>query len=143
MVDEQVEKAVAARMERQRILSQSVPPMLWVILDEGVFHRPIGGKEVMRHQLQHLLEMVDRPRIGIQIVPLALGSATGTSGGFVIAQLPESPDMVYVESVTHGHVTNRPEDVGAVCARYDTIRAEASPQYVSIELIREAEKLWI
>ncbi|GAA0856069.1 hypothetical protein GCM10009525_88540 [Streptosporangium amethystogenes subsp. fukuiense] len=117
--------------------------MLWVILDEGVLQRPIGGKEVMRHQLHHLLEMLDRPRVGIQIVPLALGSTTGTSGGFVIAQLPENPDMVYAESVAHGHVTNRPEDVGAIRARYDTIRAEANPQYVSIELIREAEKLWI
>ncbi|GAA3416700.1 helix-turn-helix domain-containing protein [Streptosporangium vulgare] len=142
ITDKQVEKAVAARMERQKILLRSTPPMLWVILDEGVLHRPIGGEEVMQHQLQYLLEMAERPRIGIQILPLVRGSTTGTSGGFVIAQIPGNPDMVYAESVTRGHVANRPEDVEAVRARYDTIRAEASPRHVSIELIREAERLW-
>ncbi|MER7129288.1 helix-turn-helix domain-containing protein [Streptosporangium saharense] len=142
ITEEQVDKAVEARMERQKIFSRLSPPMLWVVLDEGVLHRPIGGKDVLRHQLERLREMAESPRIGIQIVPLALGMTTGTSGGFVIAQLPGSADTVYIESANHGQVTNRPEDVEAIRARYDTIRAYAHPQHVSIALIREAEKAW-
>ncbi|MFC6085992.1 Scr1 family TA system antitoxin-like transcriptional regulator [Sphaerisporangium aureirubrum] len=59
--------------------------------------------------------------------PLAVGSTTGLLGGFVIAQLPEGADTVYIDSATHGHVSNRLEDVKAVHSRYDTIRAEALP----------------
>ncbi|GAA3800428.1 helix-turn-helix transcriptional regulator [Sphaerisporangium flaviroseum] len=142
IASEQVENAVRARMERQAILSRSTRPMLWVVLDEGVLHRPIGGGDVMRHQLERLLEAIESPRTGILVVPLVLGATTGVSGGFIIAQLPGGTDTVYIESATHGHVTNRPEDVEAIRARYDKIRAEAHPQHVSIKLIREAQKSW-
>jgi transcriptional regulator with XRE-family HTH domain len=142
ITDEQLEKAVEARMERQAILSLPTRPMLWVVLDEGVLHRPIGGKDVMRHQLERLLKAVESPRVSIQIIPLMLGSTTGVSGGFIIAQLPGGADTVYIESATHGHVSNRLEDVESIRARYDTIRAAAHSQYVSVEMIREAEKAW-
>ncbi|WP_433366193.1 Scr1 family TA system antitoxin-like transcriptional regulator [Streptosporangium sp. CA-115845] len=67
---------------------------------------------------------------------------TGILGSFVVAQLSGSPDTAYIQSAIHGHVTNRPEDVEAIHSRYDALRAEAQPQRMSIELIREAEKLW-
>ncbi|MGC5013759.1 helix-turn-helix domain-containing protein [Streptosporangium sp. DT93] len=140
--DHQVEKYVAARMERQAVFTRAAPPMLWVVLDEGVLHRPIGGKEVMRQQIERLLTNAASPRITIQVVPLALGVTTGVLGGFVIAQLSGSADTVYLESALNGQVTNRSEDVEAVQATYDMIRVHAHPQHVSIELIREAEKLW-
>ncbi|MFG1874596.1 helix-turn-helix transcriptional regulator [Sphaerisporangium sp. NPDC049003] len=143
LTEEQVETAVQARMERQKILTQSTPPMLWVVLDEGVLHRPIGGNKTMHRQLERLLEADESPRVSIQIVPLTLGATTGTSGGFIIAQLPGDGDTVYIESATHGHVTNRLEDVEAIRARYDKIRADAHPQHVSIQLIREAQTSWI
>ncbi|WP_405142212.1 helix-turn-helix domain-containing protein [Sphaerisporangium sp. NBC_01403] len=138
----QVEKAVVTRLERQEIFIRDSPPMLWAVIDQGVLARPIGGKEVMRRQVQRLLEAAESPHIGIQVVPTALGVTTGLLGGFVIAQLPDSPDTVYIESATHGHVSNRPEDVKMVQSSYDTVRAQAQPHSVSIDLIREAEKLW-
>ncbi|MFC4585379.1 helix-turn-helix domain-containing protein [Sphaerisporangium corydalis] len=138
----QVDKAVTARIERQAIFTRAGPPMLRFLLDEGVLHRPIGGKKVMRGQLERLIEAVESPRIGIQVIPVAPGVTTGLLGGFAIAELSGSPDSVYIESATHGHVTNRPEDVDAIHGRYDVLRAAAQPQHVSIELIRKAEKLW-
>ncbi|MEV7009858.1 helix-turn-helix transcriptional regulator [Streptosporangium sp. NPDC051022] len=142
ITEEQVEKAVEARLERQKIFSRRTPPMFWVVLDEGVLRRPIGGKDVLRRQLEYLQEVAELPRIGIQVVPLALGATTGTSGGFIIAQFSGSADTVYIESANHGQVTDRSEDVAAIHARYDTIRVGAYPQHVSIELIREVEKSW-
>ncbi|GGK66176.1 transcriptional regulator [Sphaerisporangium melleum] len=140
--DEQVEKLVAGRLERQAILTRTNAPLFRAVLDEGILHRPIGGKEVMRTQLARLTEAVRSPRVGLQIVPLSTGATTGLLGGFVIAQLSGGTDAVYIDSATHGHVTNRLEDVKAVHSRYDAIRAEALPAHVSIELIREAEKTW-
>ncbi|WP_189249452.1 DUF5753 domain-containing protein [Streptosporangium pseudovulgare] len=140
--DEQVEKAVAARMERQQIFNREKPPLFRAIIDEGVLHRLIGGRKAMRRQLQAILEAVESPRIGVQIIPLTLGVTTGILGGFVIAQLPEDSDAAYIESTTNGHVTSCPEDVDAVRSRYDILRAEAQPRHVSLTLIREAERLW-
>ncbi|MEU3165213.1 helix-turn-helix transcriptional regulator [Streptosporangium sp. NPDC006930] len=142
ITDKQVEKAVVARMERQEIFTRANSPLFRAILDENVFHRPIGGKEVMRRQLERLVEAVESPRIGIQVVPTELGVTTGILGGFVIAHLPGSADTVYIDSATDGHVTDRPEDVEAIHSRYDALRAEAQPQHLSIALIREAEKSW-
>ncbi|GGL03883.1 hypothetical protein Sme01_64830 [Sphaerisporangium melleum] len=140
--EHEVEAYVRARMERQAILVRDVPPMLWVVLDEEVLHRLVGDAEIMRRQVERLLSAATSPRIAIQILPRALGVTTGVLGGFVIAQLPGSPDTVYLESALNGHVTNRPEDVEAIHATYDTIRVQAHPQHVSTELIREAEKAW-
>jgi DNA-binding XRE family transcriptional regulator len=142
ITDEQVHAAVQARMKRQTILTRSNRPILRVVLDEGVLHRPIGGRDIMSQQLQHLLDAAESHKVSIQVVPLALGATTGVSGGFIIAQLRGGADTVYIESATHGHVTNRVEDVEAIRARYDQIRAEAHPQHVSIELIREAQGSW-
>ncbi|MGC5009311.1 helix-turn-helix domain-containing protein [Streptosporangium sp. DT93] len=143
ITEEQTEKAVAARMERQEIFRRTNPPLFRAVLDEGVLHRPVGSKEVMRRQFERLMEAVESPRIGIQVIPAARGVMTGLLGGFAIAQIPGGPDNVYIESIIHGHVTSRPEDVEAIHSRYDTLRAEAQPQHMSIELIREAGKLWI
>ena len=52
--EDQIDEAVAGRLERQRILERENPPELWVILDEGVLRRPVGGAGVMREQLAHL-----------------------------------------------------------------------------------------
>ncbi|MGV9599921.1 DUF5753 domain-containing protein [Streptosporangium sandarakinum] len=128
--------------ERQQIFNRAKPPLFRAIIDEGVLHRLIGGRKAMRRQLQAILEAVESPRIGVQIIPLTPGVTTGILGGFVIAQLPEDSDAVYIQSAINGHVTSRPEDVDAVRSRYDILRAEAQPRHVSLNLIREAEKLW-
>ncbi len=73
---------------------------------------------------------------------MAFGATTGLLGGFVIAQLAGSPDIVYYESTGHGQMTDQPEDVAAIHLKYDAIRAEAHPQHVSVELLREAAKTW-
>ncbi|MEV7965533.1 helix-turn-helix transcriptional regulator [Sphaerisporangium sp. NPDC088356] len=142
ITQEQVAKKLEARMERQAILARTTPPVLWVVLDEAVLLRPIGGKDVIRRQLECLLAAVESPRISIQVVPLMLGGTTGISGGFVIAQLPGRTDTVYIESATHGYVTSHSDDVQAIHHRYDIIRTEAHPQHVSIDRIREAIKAW-
>lgn len=95
----------------------------------------------MRRQLQHLLATIG-PHVTVQVVPLSAGSPTGLLGGFVIAQRRGTMDTVYVESAMSGQVTDGSEAVEEIHKRYDTIRAQAHPQSVSVELIREAVKRW-
>lgn len=134
---DQVEEALAIRMARQKLFLRADPPMYWAVIDECVLRRPIGGREVMYRQLEHLLEMVKSPRISIQVVPFDLGATTGLSGGFAIAQLREAADAAYLESAGVGHVTDRPEEVQAISVRYEAIRGDAHSQHTSTEMIKE------
>ncbi|MEV7008344.1 helix-turn-helix transcriptional regulator [Streptosporangium sp. NPDC051022] len=142
---ERLEEYVATRLERQAILSKANRPMLWVVMDEGILYRPIGGAEVMAAQLRHLVEAGDHPDTVIQILPLKTGNTTGLSGGFSVAQASPSRGAscsAYMEFPGTGHVTDRPNEVAALALRYETIRAEALPRRESLELIKEALARW-
>ncbi|GAA3214238.1 helix-turn-helix domain-containing protein [Nonomuraea helvata] len=140
---EQIEEQVTARMERQSILRRATPPMLWVVLDEGILHRPIGNTAVMSAQLDQLIELALAPRITLQILPFNAYSTPGLLGGFAIAQTQGAPDTAYIESAgILGRVTERPEDVRALTFRYEGIRAEALSQRESMKVIKEATRRW-
>ncbi|WP_326637945.1 helix-turn-helix transcriptional regulator [Streptosporangium sp. NBC_01755] len=74
---ESVERDLAARLDRQLILEREDPPMLWVVLDEGILSRLVGSRPTMAGQLDYLLEMACRPHVTIQILPFEACSTTG------------------------------------------------------------------
>ncbi|WP_248959533.1 helix-turn-helix domain-containing protein [Sphaerisporangium perillae] len=140
---EQVEERVIGRMQRKNILSQENPPLILSLMDEGVLRRPIGGKEVMRNQMRHLLEMAEHPRVTIQIVPFDAEAIPGLLAGFVIAEQRGTPYTVYVDSVPDGRTMSDRNAIALLTARYDAIRAEAYPQSLSLKVIKEAVDKWI
>jgi transcriptional regulator with XRE-family HTH domain len=141
---EQAEEHVAARMDRQSILKRPVPPMLWVILDEGILHRPIAGPEVMHGQFERLLEIGENPRISLQVLPYQACSVVGLMGGFVVADMPKgAPPAAYIESqTTEDRVSDRSEEVKGLALRYDVIRVDALPRYESLSMIKETMRRW-
>jgi hypothetical protein len=143
VTSEQIEEQVAARMQRQSILTRVKPPLLWFVLDEAVPHRPVGNPAVMAAQLHHLLEVAKPSGITIQLLPFSAFSTTGLAGGFVIAHTPGAADTAYVESAgILGRVTERPEDIRALIFRYEGIRSEALSQRESLELVKETVRRW-
>ncbi|MEV4750858.1 helix-turn-helix transcriptional regulator [Streptosporangium sp. NPDC049248] len=140
---EWVEKNVAMRVDRQRILERDDPPMLWTILDEGILGRLIGNRSIMAAQLDHLLEMAQRPCVTIQVLPFKAASTTGLLGGFFIAQSKGLVNTIYMESAGQGQVSDRPVDVANIVTDYEAIRAEALPQSMSLELIGKMREQWI
>ncbi|MEV7970736.1 helix-turn-helix transcriptional regulator [Sphaerisporangium sp. NPDC088356] len=139
---DEVEEHVTARMERQSILKRPKPPMLWVVLDEGILHRPIGSPNVMAEQLAHLVELGRAPRITMQVLPLKALSTTGLLGGFMIAQASGTPDTAYIEAASNAQVTDWTEAVRTLAFRYEGIRSEALSQRESLELIKEKIQQW-
>jgi transcriptional regulator with XRE-family HTH domain len=97
-----VERRVQVRLTSQGVLSRSDPPQIEVILDEAVIQRVIGGPEVHRAQLLHLIEMAERPQITLQVLPFAAGAHPALTGGFTILKFPEllAADVVYLENMT-------------------------------------------
>ncbi|RGC68945.1 Helix-turn-helix protein [Micromonospora sp. MW-13] len=135
---QEVERQVATRLDRQEILTRDRPPTLTVVVDESVLRRPVGGPEVLREQLRHLVKVGEGlPRVRIHVVPLAVGAYAGLEGPFVIATPPVGEDMVYVETQLGSQVTDRPEDVRRMVDVWESIRGEALPHQRSVELIAE------
>ncbi|MFE5064964.1 Scr1 family TA system antitoxin-like transcriptional regulator [Streptomyces sp. NPDC056639] len=123
--DGDLDGRVAARMERQRILSGETPPLMWVVLTEAVLRQEIGGKEVMRAQLAHLLRMQEREWVKIQIMPFTAGAHAGIRGEFNLLRFEGDPDVVYTEDFVQGHMTANPAAFREGSLRYDHLQAAA------------------
>ncbi|MFE6714602.1 Scr1 family TA system antitoxin-like transcriptional regulator [Streptomyces sp. NPDC057695] len=133
--EDDLDAKVAARIERQRILDRDTPPLLWVILSEAVLHQEIGGREVMREQLAHLLRMQEREWVKIQILPFDSGAHAGLMGSFTLLRFEDDPDLVYTEDFVRGHMTADSAAFREGSLRYDHLRAAALSVEKSAELI--------
>ncbi|MFF4493465.1 helix-turn-helix domain-containing protein [Streptomyces sp. NPDC001546] len=114
---------VEARMDRQRLLDRENPPLMWVVMSEAVLHQEIGGREVMRNQLAHLLAMQKREWVQVQILPFAAGAHVGLMGEFNLLRFEDDPDLVYTEDFVQGHMTANPQAVREGSLRYDHLQA--------------------
>ena len=108
-----IDKRVALRLERQKHLTSPGGPDFHIVLDEAALRRPYGDREVMRDQLQHLIEISERPNVRLQIMPFSFGGHSGESGAFTILSFAESDlsDVVYLEQLTSALYLDKHEDV--------------------------------
>jgi transcriptional regulator with XRE-family HTH domain len=130
-----LEELVAARMERQRILDREHPPVLCVVLDEGTLHRPIGGVEVMRNQLAHLLDFLKHPWVQVQVLPFEAGQHSGLLGSFNLLRFEDDPDILYTESYDSGHMTANSQAIRERSVGYARLQASALSREGSAALI--------
>lgn len=133
--EEDLDANVAARMERQRILDRENPPLIWVVLSEAVLHQEIGGREVMRKQLAHLLDLESREWVQVQILPFEAGAHAGLPGSFTLLRFEGDPDLVYTEDFVQGHMTANPQALREGSLRYDHLQAAALSLEASAERI--------
>ena len=140
---DELEALVAARLSRQVILDRKDPPLLWVLLDEGVLHRPVGTPAVMYAQLLRLAELCDEPYVTLQVIPFSAGGRIGLLGAFVIAEIGDLPGIVYLETAADGQTVEDAATVSQVALRFDSLRSEALPRSASRDLIvKVAEDKW-
>nr|CTQ89809.1 Putative DNA-binding protein [Kibdelosporangium sp. MJ126-NF4] len=132
--DTELDAKVSARLGRQAILSRSTPPELTVLIHEPALMLPVGGEDVMRRQLRHLLDMADRPAITVRIVPLAAGPHPGLDGAFVIMEMPDEPPVLYQESKTHNAFLEE-KDLAVFKLAWTKIQAAALSPADSMERI--------
>lgn len=138
---DRVDEIVAARLERQRILARETPPVLLVVLDEALLHRKVGGRQVMREQLAHLLTFVDRPWIQVQVMPFSAGEHTGMTGSFNLLRFGSDPDLFYTESYDSGHMTANPQVIRERSVGYARLQADAlSPEDSALLIARVMEE---
>ncbi|MBP0460232.1 helix-turn-helix domain-containing protein [Streptomyces montanisoli] len=126
---------VSARMERQRILTRDDPPRLWIVLDEGVLRRAVGGSDVMCGQLERLRALADSPPHVVQIIPSSIAVYPGSGSPFGLLSFEEGPDVVHVDGFPKGYVLAESEDVASATSAYDLLAATALPPDESAPLI--------
>lgn len=135
---EQLEERVAARLGRQERLGSPDRPELWVILDEAVLRRPIGGRKVMHDQLARLLEAASEPHITVQVLPFDQGEHEAMGGSLSVLTLPDNTEVAYTEGAEYGQLIEDPADVRRYSVIYDRLRAAALPPLMSLDMIRSA-----
>jgi DNA-binding XRE family transcriptional regulator len=139
---EETARRVALRMARQQILSRPEPPRLWVVIDEAVLRRPVGGTAVMSAQLGQLIEATAQPNVTLQVLPLAVGAHPVMYGMFHLLRFPsaELPDIIYGENLTSAFYLDKAADVAAYTEALDRLCAQASPADKTASILRRIRK---
>lgn len=130
-----IDRTLTARMARQAvILDRPDPPYVWILLDEQVLHHCFGGAGVMRAQLGHLLDLMQRPRVSIRIVPQSAGAHSGVDGPFRVITI-DSRDIAYAGAARGGRLIEMCDEVEDFRLDFDLIGQKAASDDASRVLI--------
>ncbi len=135
--DHDITKWTEVRTRRQQLLSPPSDLAYTAILDEAVLHRPVGGADVMREQLLHLIHASGRPGTDILILPLSYGGHPGQQGGFSILTLPQAQvsDVVYMDSLAGQLFLETPEELDRHRRVFNNLRTVALDAQKSQEVL--------
>jgi transcriptional regulator with XRE-family HTH domain len=134
--DGALDRMVASRLGRQAVLRRDDPPWLVLLIREAALREVVGSQEVMKEQLQHVLDAMQEPNINVRVVPA--GAPVYPSGGFTIFSFEDGPDIGYVEAVNgHGHVIESTSGVEGLKVTFDLASFVALPTEASERLIRD------
>lgn len=147
LTDEQVRQRVELRQGRQAVLEQgddNEPARVCAVLDESVLLRQRGTSEVMAQQLDHLLEMSERPRVELLVLPLNAGAHVAQQGSFQILKFPSEfvgdPGVVYLELLVEGRYYEDPDDIALYERAMNDLRVRASTPEESRTILHRAMK---
>ena len=134
---EEVGRRVRLRMARQTLLTREQPPRLWAVVDEAALRRPVGGRKVMRGQLERLLEASKLPNVTLQVLPFAAGAHAAMVGSFSILRFgdQELPDVVYLEHLTSASYLSKTDEVDRYLHVMESICVRAAAPDRTAELL--------
>jgi transcriptional regulator with XRE-family HTH domain len=140
---EATERRVALRMRRQELLSRPAPPRVWVVMDETVLRWPVGGPEVMRAQIDHLIAVNSLPHVTLQIMPFRNGPHPAMrAGAFHLFRFraPELPDIVYLNGLVGAVYLDKDDDVVVYREALDRLGAQSAPARKTEDLLGAIRK---
>ncbi|MFH9477079.1 Scr1 family TA system antitoxin-like transcriptional regulator [Streptomyces anulatus] len=137
--EQRVEELVQLRMERKALFDRDPLPMIEIIIDEAVLRRVIGGEEVMREQLLHLVECARRRNVTLLVLPLdagKYGEYAGDRGSMNLVETSAHEHLVYLEPQDESLLISDPAKVSTYAQRYAKIRSQALGPRESLDLIK-------
>jgi transcriptional regulator with XRE-family HTH domain len=137
--DEEIERRVQIRLDRQAALDREHQPLrLWTILSEGALRRQIGGAEVLRGQLKHLVERAERPNIDIQVLPFESGAHPAVTTTFTILRFDGADPLVFGNGIHRNPEVEHPTERQRMLDTFDYLRAAAESPERSLRIIKGA-----
>jgi len=136
---EEIDRRIELRERRQQRLLGPDAPTLWAVVDEAAVRRPFGGPKVMRGQIEHLLEMTERPNIRLQVLPFSRGGHAAAGGPFTFLRFsePALPDVVYIEQLTSALYLDKREDTDAYMEVMDRVSVQANTVAASKQFLKD------
>ncbi len=134
---EEIQRRVSLRLKRQQLLDRP-EPRVWSVIDESALRRALGGRDVMRAQLRHLLEIAALPQVTLQLMPFERGGHSAAGGSFAILRFAEAdlPDIVYIEQLTGALYLDRREEIDHYREVMNSLSAEAETPADSERLLK-------
>ncbi|MGC2998720.1 helix-turn-helix domain-containing protein [Streptomyces sp. G35A] len=138
----EVQRRVELRMRRAQLLLREAAPQLWAVIDESILLRVLGGSEVMREQLEHLVRMAERPNVTVQIVPLDVTNASAPAIPVTYLRFGglDLPDVVYLEHIRSANFLEDRDETEEYRIALDRLADEALEPRESLELLRRTVK---
>ncbi|WP_216207804.1 helix-turn-helix domain-containing protein [Amycolatopsis aidingensis] len=136
---EEIDRVLAAREARQRLITGDEPIRVWAVMSEGAVRRMVGGRGVMTAQLEYLAELGGQPHITIQVVPFAAGAHPSTGFNFSLLRFPDDDgaDIAYLEHLTGASYLDRdrPQELKVYEITFNALSAAALPPADSLRLL--------
>ncbi|MEU2221795.1 helix-turn-helix transcriptional regulator [Streptomyces sp. NPDC018347] len=142
---EATERRVALRMRRQELLARPAPPRLWVVMDETVLRWPVGGPEVMRAQIDRLIEVNRLPHVTVQLMPFANGPHPALRAGtfhLFRFRARELPDIAYLDGLVGAEYLDKADDVVVYREALDRLSAQAASAKRTEALLTALREEW-
>ncbi|GHF66958.1 helix-turn-helix domain-containing protein [Streptomyces griseosporeus] len=135
--EREVQHMVDIRMKRQELLERDAPPHLWCVIDEAALRRQVGGRDVMRDQLCHLLAALKRPHVTVQVLPFSKGAHAAAVGSFAVLRGPSRElDVVYVDLLGGGLFMEKPKELERYRLAFEYLSAQALDLESSKDIIQ-------
>jgi transcriptional regulator with XRE-family HTH domain len=137
---EQLDNEVAARMYRQlRFTSAENPLELLAVVDEAALHRPVGGSDVLREQLEHMAALAELDSVTLHVLPTEVGAHAAVASGFSILKFGElgEPDMAYIEHALGALMLDKDGEVARATLTFERVLSDALDPAESLALIRQ------
>jgi transcriptional regulator with XRE-family HTH domain len=137
--DSEVERRIELRLKRREFLTRDDPGSFAVVLDEAIFHRPVGGTAVMREQIKQLVDLAKLDNVIMQVLPFSVGAHAAMDGEFTIVSFrdPADPDTVFIENTTNDLYLDDSDALHRYNLLFDDLRAVALGTPESLEFLIE------
>jgi len=129
VTEDEIERRSELRISRQEILRKVNPPQYWAVIDEGALRRPVGTRQIIREQIQHLITMSEHPAVTLQLLPFGAGAHSAMGGPFTILRFgePDIQDVVYMEQLTSALYLDKSAEVDNYLEVMEQLCLQAEP----------------
>ncbi|MEV7216236.1 helix-turn-helix transcriptional regulator [Kitasatospora cineracea] len=137
---EEIARKWASRKARQELLTREDPPLMWVVLDEAVIRRYVGGPAAMRKQIQHVLDLTAHENSIVQVLPFSAGGHGALGGSVTLLDFTDSPRMAYLEGPDAGQLVDYAPKVRSLSLNYNLLQVKALSPEDSRAWLHRAQK---